>query len=630
MPPMVPFGLWPSPLSPRQMAAAARLSDVQWDSDGRWLVWLESRDGRSSLWAVEPATGDAPHELTPSDLSVRARVGYGGGDFTVGRGMVVFVEASSGRLFRQDLDGSPPRPITPAFGAAAAPAIDPEGRFLLFVHSYEGQDCIAVVDSEGKQWPQQLVAGHDFYMWPCWCHGSTQIAFVAWDHPNMPWDGTLLYLADLELDGALPRLVGSRLLAGGAEISIFQPSFAPDGRHLAYVSDQDGWWQIYLYDLVQATHRQFTSGEAEHATPAWAQSMRSFAWSHDSRRISYLRSAAGVRQIMSQSLDGEPAQLVEGSQSYGWFEQPTLSPRADTLALLASAPDLPTRLILTGEGAPRIIRRTTSDLPTTVRAAVAQPVSWGSGADRVHALLYLPPGFVVGEAFGPRPPAVILIHGGPTDQAVASYSGEVQFFATRGYTVLALNYRGSTGYGRAYTQALRGEWGRFDVDDAASAARYLSEAGFADAERIVIMGGSAGGYTVLESLAHYPALFRAGICRYGVVNLFALAAETHKFEARYLDALVGPLPEAAQRYRERSPIFHAERIMSPLAIFQGADDQIVPPSQAEAIVTELRRRGINHTYQLFPGEGHGWRRSETITAYYQVIERFLREHLIFV
>ena len=630
MAPRAPFGLWPSPLSPLQMAAAVRLGDVQWDSDGRRLVWLESRDGRSSLWAVEPATGDAPYELTPSDLSVRARVGYGGGDFTVGSGMVVFVEASSGRLFRQDLDGSPPRPITPAFGAAAAPAIDPEGRYLLFVHSYEGQDSIAVVDSEGKQWPQRLVTGHDFYMWPCWRHGSAQIAFVAWDHPNMPWDGTLLYLADLELDGALPRLTERRLLAGGSEISIFQPSFSPDGRHLAYVSDQDGWWQIYLYDLVHATHRQFTTGEAEHAGPAWVQGIRSLAWSHDSRRISYLRSAAGVRQVVSQSLDGKLAQLVEGSQGYSWFEQPALSPRADALALLASASDLPTRLIVAGEGGPRVIRRTTSDLPTTVRAAVAQPVSWGSGDDRLHALLYLPPGFVVSEAFGPRPPAVILIHGGPTDQAVAEYSGEVQFFATRGYTVLDLNYRGSTGYGRAYTQALRGEWGRFDVDDAASAARYLSEAGFADAERIAIMGGSAGGYTVLESLAHYPALFRAGICRYGVVNLFALAAETHKFEARYLDALVGPLPEAAQRYRERSPIFHAERIMSPLAIFQGADDQVVPPNQAEAIVAELRRRGITHTYQLFPGEGHGWRRSETIIAYYQAIERFLREHLIFV
>ena len=630
MSPMAPFGLWPSPLSPRQMAAAARLGDLQWDSDGQRLVWLESRDGRSSLWAVEPATGDAPYELTPSDLSVRARVGYGGGDFTVGSGMVVFVEASSGRLFRQDLDGSPPRPITPAFGAAAAPAIAPDGRHLLFVHTYEGRDCIAVVDSAGKQWPQRLVEGHDFYMWPCWRHGGAQIAFVAWDQPNMPWDGTLLYLADLELDAALPRLAACRLLAGGADISIFQPSFAPDGRHLAYVSDQDGWWQIYLYDLVQATHRQFTRGEAEHAAPAWAQGMRSLAWSHDSRRLAYLRSESGVRQVMIQPLEGRAAQPVEGSQSYSWFEQPALSPTADALALLASAPDRPTRVILAEGGGPRIIRRTTSDLPTTVRSAVAQAVSWGSGDERVHGLLYLPPGFAVSEAFGPRPPAVILIHGGPTDQAVASYSGEVQFFATRGYTVLALNYRGSTGYGRAYTHALRGEWGRFDVADAASAARYLSEAGVADAERIVIMGGSAGGYTVLESLAQYPSLFRAGICRYGVVNLFALAAETHKFEARYLDALIGPLPEAAQRYRERSPLFHAWQITSPLAIFQGADDQIVPPDQAEAIVAELHRRGIPHTYHLFPGEGHGWRRSETIVTYYQAIEQFLREQLIFV
>jgi len=223
----------------------------------------------------------------------------------------------------------------------------------------------------------------------------------------------------------------------------------------------------------------------------------------------------------------------------------------------------------------------------------------------------------------------VRIHGGPTDQATAAYGPATQFFVTRGYAVLEVNFRGSTGYGRAYMLALRDSWGVCDVEDAASAARYLGESGAADPARLVIYGGSSGGYTVLESLCRAPGTFRAGICLYGVSNLFALAADTHKFEARYLDLIVGPLPEAAERYRERSPIFHADLIRDPVAIFQGQEDRVVPPAQAEEIVAALRRRGVPHTYQLYPGEGHGWRRPETIEAFYAAVESFLRQHVIF-
>jgi dipeptidyl aminopeptidase/acylaminoacyl peptidase len=625
---MPPFGLWPSALTPRQMAAAPRLSDVQWDSDGRTLVWLEARDGRGALWALEPALGEAPRELTPGDLAVRARVDYGGGDFTVGGGLVVFAEASTGRLFRQSLAGGPPRPLTPAFGAAAAPALAPDGRHLLFVHSYEGQDCIAVVDAEGRHWPQRLAVGHDFYMWPGWSPSGAQVAFVAWDHPNMPWDGALLYLADVDRSGALPALRGARVIAGGPSTSIFQPCFAPDGRHLAYVSDLDGWWQIYVHDLASGVQRRLTEGAAEHGEAAWAYGMRTLSWGRDGKRLYYLRNEGGLRRVCVQPVDGGPAQVISDGEGYSWFSQPAASPTDDALTGIASAPGLPPRLMLADGERTRIIRRSAGELLAPDQLAAALPVNWRVGAASVYGMLYLPPGYVPGGA-GPRPPAVVLIHGGPTGQAVASYSGEVQFLATRGYAVLEVNYRGSTGYGRAYAQALRGEWGVLDVADAAGAARYLAEAGIADPARLVIMGGSAGGYTVFETLAQHPELFRAGICRYGVANLFTLAADTHKFEAHYLDALVGPLPADAARYRERSPIFHAERISVPMAIFQGADDQVVPPDQSEAIVAALRRRGLPHHYQLFAGEGHGWRRAETITAYYQAIERFLREHVVF-
>ena len=221
------------------------------------------------------------------------------------------------------------------------------------------------------------------------------------------------------------------------------------------------------------------------------------------------------------------------------------------------------------------------------------------------------------------------IHGGPTGQSVACYNPATQFFVTRGYAVLDVNYRGGTGYGRAYMLALRERWGVCDVEDAVSAARYLGEAGIADPSRLVIYGGSAGGYTVLEALCRAPGTFRAGICLYGVSSLFGLAADTHKFEAHYLDLIVGPLPATAERYRERSPIFHADLIRDPVAIFQGAEDTVVPPAQSEEIVAALRRGGVPHTYQLYPGEGHGWRRPETIEAFYTAVEAFLRQHIIF-
>ena len=630
MPPASPFGLWPSPFTPRAMAAALRFDDVQWDSDGRHVVWLESRDGRGSLWCADSASADAPRELTPGDLSVRGRVGYGGGEFCVSGGTVFFAEASSGRLFRQSLARGRPRPITPAFGAAAAPACSPDGRWLLFVHTYEDEDCVALVDAQGRQWPQRLLTGHDFYMWPVWHPSGDQVACVAWDHPQMPWDGSLLYLADLDCtSGPAPVVRGVKHLAGGPATSIFQPAFSPDGRFLAYVSDADGWWHIYLYDLATGSHRRLTSGAAEHGQPAWAQGMRTLAWSRGGHRLYYVRNEGGQRRVYAQPVDGGPAQSLSEGEGYTWFAQPAASATADAVAGIASAPAIPPRIVVADGLQTRVLRRSSGELIPAAQLASALPVTWPApGVDIVYGILYLPPGYAP-DGPGPRPPAIVRVHGGPTGQAVLSYSAEVQFLATRGYAVLEVNFRGSTGYGRAYAQALREQWGVLDVADAVAGARYLASAGIADPERMVIMGGSSGGYTVLEALSQAPGVFRAGVCLYGVTDLFSLAAETHKFEAHYTDWLVGPLPQAAARYRERSPLFHAETITAPLAIFQGEEDRVVPPNQAEAIVAALRRRGVPHVYHLFPGEGHGWRRAETIERYYTALEAFLRQYVVF-
>ncbi len=627
--PTQPFGLWSSPITPRGLAGDLRLGDVQWDSDGRHIVWLEGRGARGVLVCADTHGGDAPRDLTPGDLSVRARLGYGGGEFCVGQGQVFFVEGGSGQIFRQAVGGGPATPVTPAFGQAAAPTLSPDGRWLLYVHSDGGADCLAIAPADGSQWPQRLVAGHDFFMQPCWHPAGDRVAYVAWDFPNMPWDGTGLYVAYLDLSGGAPVICEPRLLAGGPEVATFQPAFSPDGHALAYVSDASGWGQIYVRNLIDGSVRQLTDDATEHAAPAWIQGLRTFCWSRESARIYYLRNSGGVRRVLVQPATGGQAQILGIGEGYTWVEQPSASPTADILVGIASSSVTPARVVLADGSGTRVLRRSAGELVPAAQLAVAQPVNWPTaGGATAHGMLYLPAGYTPGQA-GPRPPAIVRIHGGPTDQAVASYGAATQFFTTRGYAVLEVNYRGSTGYGRAYMLALREHWGVCDVDDAVSAARYLAEAGLADPNRLVIYGGSAGGYTVLESLCRAPGTFCAGVCLYGVSSLFALAADSHKFEAHYLDLLVGPLPAMAERYRERSPIFHAELIRDPVAIFQGAEDTVVPPAQSEQIVAALRRGGVPHIYQLYPGEGHGWRRPETIEAFYTAVEAFLRQHVIF-
>ncbi len=638
-----PYGLWDSPITAARLAGGMRLSDVQWDSDGKTLVWLEGRSGKNVLVCASLASQDAPRELT-TELAVRAQVGYGGGDFTVAGGRVFFV-AKPGRLYQQPLYGGAARPITPAFGSTAAPTVSSKRDWVLFVHSYEDQDVLALVDTAGQQWPQRLVSGHDFYMQPRWHPDSRRIAYIAWNHPQMPWDGTQLYLATLRAgnagdgDSSRPPVVAeTRAIAGGEAVAIFQPEFSPDGRYLAYVSDRSGWGQIYLYDLEQGTHRQFTSAEAEHGMPAWVQGMRTYGWAPDSQHIYFLRNERGFARLYRQSIQNDIAEPVAGLEQYTWFSQPAISPTADTVALLASAGTQPLRLVthaLMPSGkpaAPRILRRTQAETILTDHLSEARPVAWetAEGAE-VHGMLYLPPGITRDDLDEDSilPPAIVRIHGGPTAQAVASYDDSIQFFTTRGYTLLLVNYRGSTGYGRAYMQALRANWGELDVEDAVSGARFLTSQKYADPTRLVIMGGSSGGYTVLETLCRVPGVFKAGICLYGISNLFTLTADTHKFESRYLDGLVGKLPADSAVYRERSPIFHAHLLKDPVALFQGEEDTVVPRDQADAIVAALRRSGVPHEYHIYPGEGHGWRKQETIEHYYQTVLAFLRQYVLF-
>lgn len=708
-----PYGLWDSPIGPDIIAQGIGLQDVAFDPQTGRLVWHESRGGRGVLVTADPA-GGAPNDLTV-ELDVRAQVGYGGGAFTAAIGCAFFV-ARDGRLYRQPLEGGLARPLTPPFGFAASPAVSPDGRWVVYVHSDGHDDCLAVVDSQGRQWPQKLVHGADFYMQPCWHPGGRHLAYIAWNHPNMPWDGTTLYLAELAEAGDTLQAAAVTPLGGGERISVFQPAFSPDGRWLAYVSDESGWWQIYLYDMETGRRRQVTDVPAEHGRPAWVQGMRTYSWAPDSRAIFYVRNETGFHSLWRYDLEsGVHARVTGDGDEYTVYEQicvesdrrPALSGTGPQvlLAYIASGPRIPRRIVLRhvlgagrspGEaagagtvaaeagaavagagtaaagavapgaaaagaaapGAAEAVGPGTSETVASVAAQADDPrpprvlasyevlrrsmaetlppevlsepqaIQWSApDGTTVHGLYYPPanPRFVASGL----PPAIINIHGGPTSQSLPEFEPRAQFFTSRGYAYVAVNYRGSTGYGRAYRDALKGRWGVADVQDAIGAGRYLAEAGLADGDGLVIMGGSAGGYTVLQALSLHPGFFRAGLCLFGISNLFTLAADTHKFEARYLDSLVGPLPEAAAVYRERSPLFHADRIRDPVAVFQGTDDKVVPKEQADAIVAALRSRGVPHEYHVYEGEGHGWRKPETIAAFWQAVDAFLRRYVIF-
>ncbi len=613
------YGLWESPISPELIAASIRLGNPMWDTDGKTLVWREGHSGKGVLMA-QPL-GEAPYAIS-GEIDVRGGVGYGGGDFTVRHGLVIFA-GKDGRLYRRTLGHGFPEAITPAFGSLAAPQLSHDNRWVVFVHSYEGRDVLALVDSAGMRWPDKLVEGADFYMQPVWHPVGDALAWVEWEHPNMPWDGTRLMYAILE--GDPPRIQAAQNLAGGEDIPILQPAFSPDGRYLSYVQNEGEWDQLILRDLQEGTQKVLIA-EAALLKPAWVQGVVVQGWSPEGDRIAFLQTQAG-KTILNEVdiLTGE----VKGVdlKPYTTLSQPAISMEG-RLALLANAPTISTRIISTQGEKVSIHQRSTSEAIPPEDLPQPDEIKWTASDGETVYGIYSPPtsSRYVGTGL---PPAIVLIHGGPTSRVSIAYDLEAAFFTSRGYGYLQVNYRGSTGYGRRYRDALRGNWGNLDVVDAAGGAQALIDQKLADPSRLVIKGGSAGGYTVLNTLIRFPGLYKAGLCSYGVTNLFTLAMDTHKFEERYTDSLVGPLPEAAEKYRQWSPVFHAEKIQDPVAIFQGEEDQVVPPSQAEEIVKALKANGVPHEYHLYPGEGHGFRKAETRQAFYAAIERFLLQYVIF-
>ncbi len=599
-----PYGSWPSPItSARVVAGARRLSLPR--LDGERVAWLEGRPeegGRQVVMAAVP--GQAPEELSPADVNVRSRVHeYGGGDYLLRDGRLYYVDFASQRLFGPEGAISEPGP------RHADMALSPDGRWLVAVEERprdgaEPENRIVALPAAGGS-PQVVASGHDFVSSPRFSPDGSRLAFTAWSHPDMPWDASALYVVAWGRDGPSgdPRRV-----AGGAGESVQTPRFAPDGR-LTFVSDRSGWWNLHQ-ERDGGVHA-LCPMEAEFGRPEWVFGLCGYDFVDDAT-ILCRYGRGGVDRLAR--LDVASGRLDDLALPYEWFDGVQV---ADGRAVfLAGSPVRAPEVVCLdlADDSTRTLRHSgPADLDPAVFSR-PQPIEFASADGRTaHAFYYPPSNPGVRAPESERPPLLVKSHGGPTGAAHPVLDLRIQYWTSRGFAVVDVNYAGSTGYGRAYRERLRGQWGVADVEDCVAAARDLAGRGWVDGERMAISGGSAGGFTTLCALTFHD-VFGAGASHYGIGDLEALARDTHKFESRYLDGLVAPYPEGKAVYEARSPLRATERLSCPVIFFQGLEDEVVPPNQAEAMVAALASRGIPHAYVPFEGEQHGFRRAENIVT----------------
>jgi len=613
-PAIAPYGAWVSPLSAAALATASSAVGVARAHDGR-LVWTESRpDEGGRLALLTLGVSGVAVEVTPPDFSVRTRVHeYGGLAFVHAGGRLLASRDDDQRLYVLAAAQSP-QPLTPAglrFADGAATADGARAFFVREDHRGDGEPKNSIVEIDPAR-PSEgtvLFGDTDFVAFPRPSPDGRRLAFISWNHPLMPWDGARLHVGEL----ASGVLCGLRTIAGGDNVTVSEPFWDADGG-LYFLSDRDGWSNLYRWD--GSSTRQITRFDAEIGAPLWQLGLSSYVLLGDGRALVRLcRNAVDTLALVdlgSGAATPLPLPYV-AYRSLGRLDAGT------AFAIAAAEDDLPALIrIDLRTGNHTIVRRPSAAPPlkkTFVSNGEALEFSTAAGPDgaprTAHAFFFPPRNPDYAAPAGELPPLIVTLHGGPTAHHSTDLHLAQQFFTTRGFAVVDVNYGGSTGYGRAYRERLRGNWGVVDLADTVAAVRFLVESGRIDRRRVVIRGGSAGGYTVLCALA-FTDDFAAGINYFGVADLELLAADTHKFESRYLDSLVAPLPQGQAIYRARSPIHHLQRMNSALITIQGAEDKAVPPEQSRAIVAAVRARGLPVAYLEFEGEQHGIRRAANL------------------
>ena len=604
-----PCGSWKSPITSELAASTAQLTEVALDGDQ--VYWRELRPEERGRYTIMRCNLDGQiQEILAAPFNARTLVHeYGGGTFVVADGILYFSNFSDQRLYRLE-PNSQPRPITPkAEMRYADGCIDRRRGRLLCVredHTHMGREAVntlVCLDLDGNGSGDVLVSGNDFYSSPRLRPDGSHLAWLTWNHPNMPWDGTELWVGELQADGSLGR---TERIAGGVNESIIQPEWSPDGI-LYFISDRTGWWNLYRWreKRIEPLHNM----AAEFGRPHWTFAMSSFAI-ESTRRIFCAYTTQGTWHLAE--LDTTTLTLRSIENPYSEITYVRAAP--SQLVFVAGSPteseriakfDFVTRQteVLYSSRDPMI----DSEYLSTPRA-IEFPTSHDLTA---HALFYVPRNREFNSLADELPPLIVMSHGGPTSSTRTTLNLGIQYWTSRGFAVLDVNYGGSTGYGRAYRQRLYGQWGVVDVDDCVNSALYLVTQGDVDGNRLAIRGGSAGGYTTLCALT-FRNTFKAGASYFGISDLEAFDKTTHKFESRYDTKLVGPYPETRDRYRERSPIHFTDRISCPMILFQGLEDKIVPPSQAELMVKALREKQLPYAYLPFEGEQHGFRQKKNI------------------
>ena len=606
-----PYGAWGSPITAELIASGGiRLLDVETDGDD--LYWLEMRPADAARYVVTRA-GDPPTDMIPAEFSARTLVHeYGGGSFRIFGGVCYFTNVSDQRLYRQD-PGADPTPLTPESALRFADFdLDPTRNRLIAVsedHTAEGKEAtnrivsIGVDKADLRPEPQTLVEGADFYSNPRLSPDGRQLAWLSWNHPNMPWDGTEVWVADIAADGGLS---GSRLVAGGKTESIFEPEWSPAGE-LHFVSDRTGWWNLYRERDGEV--QPLLPLEAEFGLPQWVFRMSTYTFL-DSGHIACSFARDGRSTLAT--LDPESGHLTEIDSPYSSFS--SIRAAGNDIVFLGSSATQRSAVIRFNLKTGQIteLKRSSEIELDPGFISIAEPVTFPTeNGLEAHAFYYAPRNSDFDAPDGELPPLVVHSHGGPTGTTGDTLSLSIQYWTSRGVAVVDVNYGGSTGHGREYRERLSGTWGIVDVEDCANAARYLVERGDVDGNRLAISGGSAGGWTTLCALT-FTDLFHAGASHFGVSDAAALARDTHKFESRYLDGLIAPYPEREDLYRERSPIDNAARLSCPVIFLQGLEDRIVPPDQSARMAAAIREKGIPVALLEFPGEQHGFRRAENV------------------
>jgi dipeptidyl aminopeptidase/acylaminoacyl peptidase len=630
-----PYGAWPSPLTAARVTAGAlRLDQIQ--LDGNDVYWLEGRASEGGRYVIVKWAADGPVDITPPGFNVRTRVHeYGGASYTVHKGAVYFTNFADQRVYRQE-PGHEPVAMTDAGPMWADYRVDAARHRLIGVREQDGVNTIAAIPD------RVLIEGADFYSDPIVSPDGKFLAWLQWDHPNMPWDGTELWVGAFNASG----LIGVReKIAGGPHESIFQPEWSPDGA-LYFVSDRTGWWNLYRWSGkdVEAIHPM----AAEFGKPQWTFSMVTYAFVSGTRMAAtYTQNGRWklaminvyTKQFTPIDLDVQPlesirARATEGADNTrategtdkqtrateGTDRQARATEGTDIYFLGGSATKSAAIMRLRGRNL-EILRSSTGEPIPREWISVPESVTFTVKDRQVHAFYYPPHNPGVTPPANERPPLLVITHGGPTGATTNVLDPKIQFWTSRGFAVLDVDYSGSTGYGRPYRDRLKGQWGIVDVEDAVGGAKAMVAAGKADPERLIIRGGSAGGYTTLAALTFFDT-FKAGASYYGISDLEVLQQDTHKFEARYNDTLIGPWPAAKDVYKARSPIHFTDRLSCPIILFQGLEDKVVPPNQSEMMADAVRKKGLKVKYVTFEGEQHGFRKAENII-------RSLEEELAF-